>query len=213
MAYFLWRHRFYGPWMPNTYFAKKSELEYALVKGGNYLGRTFFPFLNDNLLYFALAGAFWTVILAGVFSTDRFRRLPALLVPLLALGQMIFAVRAGGDWMSGWRYMLPALPLLVLLLTAGLTDIAEGILGQVQKSGAALARVAVGGVCVLYLTACLLGYRDFWANTLDGYRSWASMGFTLDQRALLRGHLLDKAIVIGDWLIPTWTRTPGEATG
>jgi hypothetical protein len=199
-AYFLWRHSFYGVWMPNTYFAKKTPLEYALVKGGNYLGRTFFPFLNENMVYLALAAAWWTMILAGVFSTDRFRRPPLLLVPLLALGQIVFAVRAGGDWMAGWRYMIPALPLLMLLTTAGLTDIAEGVRGQVKTGGATLAAATVGGLCAVYLTACGLGCRDFWANTLDGYRSWASVGFTFDQRALLRGHLLEKAVLIGDWL-------------
>ncbi|HZP80793.1 MAG TPA: hypothetical protein VFB21_04070, partial [Chthonomonadaceae bacterium] len=198
-AFLLWRHAYYGLWLPNTYYAKQLPAELAVVSGGKYLLNTFFRDLSGHPVYIALALGWWALVGVGVVA-NRFQRAPGLIVPLLAGAQIVFVLKAGGDGMGGWRFMASALPLLMLLSVAGIAEIAEGLKRLGQASGPPLARAAIGALCAALLVTALWGHRDYWANPFLGFRSWASKGFTLSERALLRGWLLEMTLASGDWL-------------
>ena len=197
MAWFLFRRAFYGVWLPNTYYAKMAPLEDAIFKGLTYLLRTFFYQVNESAFLFAVGAAWWALALVGA-SGERFRRFPALIVPLMVVGQAIFALRSGGDWMGGWRYMTAALPLLMLLSLAGIAEIAGLVRNAIGASGT---RALIGVSCAALFAACLLGQNGFWTQGAhDGYLAWSSKNFSLNQRKLLSGWKLERAVVIGDWL-------------
>ena len=198
-AWFLWRFSFYGSWVPNTYYAKQAPVIDAFTKGVAYLARMFPSLLNDKPIFYALAAIWWLLIVVGMFS-ERFRRPPTLMVPLLVVGQMIFVLRAGGDWMGGWRYMCPVLPLIFLLTMTALVDIMEGCLRLRGSLGKVLAQGAIGIACLTLVLGSYWGHQDFWATPYIGYLSWSSKGFSFQQRKLLQGWMLQKAVTVSDWL-------------
>ncbi len=205
VALFLMRRAFYGVWLPNTYYAKIAPLEDAVFKGLTYLMRTFFFEMNESPVLLVIGAAWWCLAIVGA-SGERMRRFPALAVALMAGGQAVFALRSGGDWMGGWRYMNAALPLLMLLSLAGIAEISGVLYGAVGKSAA---RATAGGLCAAILAACLFGQRQFWRHGAhDGYVSWASKHYSLNQRELLSGWKLERALIIADWL--TKNAAPGS---
>jgi hypothetical protein len=198
-VFLLWRHAYYGLWLPNTYYAKQLPAEIAVVSGGKYRLTTFFRDLSGHPVYIALALGWWALIGVGV-TAGRFQRAPGLIVPLLAGAQILFTLKSGGDGMAGWRFMASALPLLILLSVAGIGEVAEGLKRLGKASGPQLARAAIGALCATLLLTGLWGHRDYWANPFLGFRSWASKGFTLSERTLMRGWLLEMALPSSDWL-------------
>ena len=195
VAWFLFRRAFYGLWLPNTYYAKIAPLDEAIFKGVTYLLRTFFYQMNENVLLFVVGAAWWVLALTGA-SGERFRRFPAILVPLLAGGQALFALRSGGDWMGGWRYMVAALPLLMLLSVTGIVEIANAL-----RNAKAAAQAVSVNLCAALFAACLFGQSGYWTQgEHDGCVSWASKGFSLQQRVLLTGWKLERGLRISDWL-------------
>jgi hypothetical protein len=198
-AFLLWRHAYYGLWLPNTYWAKNPPLDTAIARGSLYLLNTFFTFIY-HAYYLPFALGWWLLALAGAAS-DRFRRPPALLGSLFILVQIVHILRSGGDWMTGWRYMGPVLPLLMLLSVAGIAEIAEGLKRFGQASGPTLARAAIGTLCASFVTACLISYtQDYWKGAHNGLVSWASRGFTFNEREMLRGWGIERAIHLSEWL-------------
>ena len=204
LSWFLFRHAFYGLWLPNTYYAKSAPLETAIFKGATYLLRTFFYFLNDDPaqpvigIRSLLGVAWWLLVFVGM-SAERSRRFPALIITLMSAGQAVFVLRSGGDWMGGWRYMTAALPLLMLLALTGIAEI-SGLLAA-RPAGRKAAGAMAGGLTALVLASCLFGQWSFWSEgARDSYVSWADKGFSFRQRDLLLGWKLERAMLIGDWL-------------
>ncbi len=198
-VFLLWRHWFYGLWLPNTYYAKQVALEEAIFDGGRYLLHTFFKGVSGQPILAALAVVWWALVIAGGIS-PRFQRPPGLIVPLLAAMQVVFVLKSGTDGMGGWRFMAAVVPLLLLLSAAGIEEIAQGLKRAAKGSGAALARGTVGLLGAALLALCLAGHLDYWQHASEGYRSWASAGFTLSERRLLRQAQLEMTLTAGDWL-------------
>ncbi|MEI6504066.1 MAG: hypothetical protein WCP21_23890, partial [Armatimonadota bacterium] len=100
-AFFLWRHSYFGAWLPNTFYAKPPG-----VFGGDSL---LYP-LGYLREFLATTGA-WVWLAPGL---AWLRRKPlaggALLVTLLVEVALVF--HAHGDWMVLSRFLLPVLPLL-----------------------------------------------------------------------------------------------------
>ena len=195
-AWFLFRRAFFGVWLPNTYYAKIAPLEEGLFKGLTYLLRTFFYKMEQSNVLFLIGAAWWALAVVGV-SGERFRRPAFLLIPLMVAGQALTALRSGGDWMGGWRYMTPVLPLLMLLSLAGIAEISEAL----RKVGASAENFAAGILCAALLAACLFGQNQFWTlGAYDGHVSWASKNFSFSERQLLMGWKLERVVLISDWL-------------
>ena len=192
VAYFLWRRWFYGLWMPNTFYAKSVTLEYGLTKGLAYLARAYFPDFTLTALPLLIGGFWWLLVLGGA-SSDRVLRGAGRILVLLVAGQMLFVLRAGGDWMRGWRYMAPVLPLLTVLTVIALAELEVAIRAKSLPS-ARLAPFAAGLIAKLAIAGAWFAHDAYLAVPFDGYQSWASHRFSLRERDLTRGWQLEQQV-------------------
>src|SRR5439155_21449816 len=110
---FLWRHAYYGAWLPNTFYAKVTGGKGALLSGLTYL--------RDAALALPFA------LLAAVVAFGRgLQRLfrdgvgTGFALALLVVAQLLYAAAVGGDAMPFFRFVLPVLPLACVLLAAEL---------------------------------------------------------------------------------------------
>lgn len=115
VPYVLWRHSYYGFWVPITYFAKSVDdpnLEQGWAFVADYMrsyGNALFPAALATLaLPFRRAGMFGAV---DPWSGPR----AGMATLLFVLPYVAYVVWVGGCFMFG-RYMLPVTPLLLLAL-------------------------------------------------------------------------------------------------
>jgi len=106
------------------------------------------------------------------------------------------ALRAGGDWMQGWRFMMAVVPLWTVLIVVGLSEPGEAL--------AKMGRMAIGravGICgaALVLVACAWAAVEY-HRPEDGLVSWAERGWAMDARGLLRGYKMENTILTADIL-------------
>jgi len=105
------RYAYYGALVPNTFIAKVSFGENSTYWGLQQLGG------------FAREGGYWLLIPALWFTVARLRTSGLSNTWLVALsvlvGQAIFVVAVGGDFMPAYRFVIPAYPLLCALAAAG----------------------------------------------------------------------------------------------
>jgi hypothetical protein len=106
VPFLLWRHAYYGDWLPNTFYAKSAHDPYA-AQGWFYV-RLFFD------AYWVLWPAFVSLP-AMLFLRRRGGAMPVLAV--LTLGYLAFVIWVGGDFMFA-RFCLPVTPLCYLGLEA-----------------------------------------------------------------------------------------------
>ena len=124
---FAFRLIYYGPFWPNTYYAKRLPLGVALSAGIRYL-RQFAIGMSEREAWFYANGwlghlPIWIACLvAARFGLREWRRLWPVALQMAAL--VAIAVYVGGDWMPGFRFLLPAIPLGCLLVAAGLRELA-----------------------------------------------------------------------------------------
>lgn len=102
VPHLLWRHSYYGEWVPNTYYAKASGLPLYLLKSG--------------VLYVVKSvGQNAPFILVAIFFFAAFRALLGREEKFLLLVSGLFTaylVLVGGDHMPGGRMLAPAFPIL-----------------------------------------------------------------------------------------------------
>ena len=109
--YLLWRHSYYGYWLPNTFYAKSADEPYA-TQGWDYVA-------GFGLCYYALLPALvlpwlallWKDPLAG--ASAYLSRRPWLAILTFTLPYLGFVVWVGGDFMFA-RFLLPIVPILLL---------------------------------------------------------------------------------------------------
>ena len=112
VPHFLWRHWYYGWWLPNTFYIKSSGIGGHWQQGGYYLWRVVESY------------HLWTVpivAIAGFFT--RSERGARLLLGYATLVVALFAVyvaSVAGDFMGLFRFIMPALPLVALVAADGL---------------------------------------------------------------------------------------------
>ena len=110
IVYFLWRHATYGLWWPNTFYAKAGGGLGTYADGVRYLLLAVGPALWGNVLLAPL-------LLTGLVPWQKAS--PRTLVLLTAIAaQAGFVVIGGGDWMPGWRFVVPIVAPLALLAPA-----------------------------------------------------------------------------------------------
>ncbi len=101
------RHAYYGDWLPNTFFAKRG--------GGAVLGIGW-----QSLLGFLARNGGWAWLIAvPALVMARSRAVGWLLMSIVAT-RIAFHVWAGGEWVGRDRFLLPTLPFLYLLVSAGI---------------------------------------------------------------------------------------------
>jgi hypothetical protein len=105
------RKCYYGTWLTNTFHAKMGFSPEIWIKGGVY-GLDFFTSWGP-------LAVLWFLAIAGAVQLWRKDRPLLSKVVLAIVVQGGFIVAAGGDWMKPFRFWVPVLPFLFLLLAEG----------------------------------------------------------------------------------------------
>lgn len=178
---------YFGEPLPNTYYAKHAALGWSILHGVSYLIRPLAPLPPETHVMPRLHGTLGTYLLLpqmvwywGIFGLGltRLRSLktsPVLLAELAAV--LVLVLRAGGDWMLGWRFILPFSPYITFVQCLGLAaagDLLMRALPAIRppRRGYAAAVAATG---------------LFWAASAcaDPHYSWSASGFSTSDRDLL----------------------------
>ena len=142
-VYMLWRYDYFGFWLPNTFYAKTGGSIYQYLRGAKYVGLFM---LHYVLLPFAPLLLAWRCGWGGRGPGPPRDALFGLwLCGALCAAFGVYLVYVGGDYMAMYRFIVPLLPFVYLLLTVPLW----GMLGshasfRAQIATAMLVIVAVG---------------------------------------------------------------------
>lgn len=117
-ALLLWRYSTFGELLPTTVSAKTGNLQQQIKHGTAYVARF-------TLEYFYLV---ITYLLATAFIIARGGRTAwwAWLALIFVGGYTAFNLLVGGDWMIGYRFMMPVTPLLIAIPALALTRLNHG---------------------------------------------------------------------------------------
>ena len=162
-AHLLWRHSYYGAWLPNTLSAKTGSLEQQVQGGLAYLNN--YAIWCGPLLWLAPAG-----LLFGLVA----RRRVTLAVATVAFAVLAYVVLVGGDWMPYFRFLAPFEPFCFLLICAAIRDVLE----RERASATAGMLVVLAGACVQRGAAmekarsAFAGEDRFWKATSGAVVAW-----------------------------------------
>lgn len=112
LAHLLWRHSYYGQWLPNTYYAKVAGDPLTWVRGTAYVWSALVDLGLGALLVAALIS----------FALARRVSVPAGYLMALTVVQLLIIALEGGDWMPAFRFVVPILPFAALLGDAALSE-------------------------------------------------------------------------------------------
>ena len=138
-AYWLWRWHYYGLPLPTTYYAKTVVAESNQFRGSNYL----FDSIRDLGLL--------PVLILAVYGAAKYKTKATVALAGFCLAHSLYVVQVGGDWMPFNRFVLPILPLLLVLMVWGLAAIKSDLRHRsfVVKVPSALAALAAVGYFVV----------------------------------------------------------------
>ncbi len=146
------RWSYFGQLLPNTYFAKAQPLVQSIYTGFSYPLRAMSPTptalgaffqhlsglnghtllavrsveqknLRSDLFNLLMPALFWGLAVWGLVRTKR--RLIGMMSLAVIAAVLLFVLKAGGDWMYGWRFMAPILPLLAVCQCYGIRALAR----------------------------------------------------------------------------------------
>lgn len=133
IAHLLWRHHFYGAWLPNTFHAKVPGTRFEV--GLPYLA----TFLIEHAAFLVLP-----IVLAGVIRPgDAGRRAHVAFAWFVVCVYMLYIAAVGGDHFE-YRLLHPILPIVALLVADGCSVVE----GQV-KNGRSVAIVLAVAVALV----------------------------------------------------------------
>ena len=208
------RFGYYGQWLPNTYYAKSQPLGVSLAQGGLYLLRATgpepldFPALARDfgrlnagtlLAFHSLAQKnlrsetfsvlmpllFWGLAALGVWRMKRRVWGGVSLAVIAAVA--LFVLKSGGDWMYGWRFVAPALPVLAVCQCFGLRAVSRRLARRASFPGSVAAACA-GAAILLWLTSCVK----------TEHYTWRSAGFSTHG---------DRLLAVSEGFGPLWVRS------
>jgi tetratricopeptide (TPR) repeat protein len=172
-----WRLAYYGYLFPNTYYAKAGFSQAYLQAGTEY-----FLFFARTYLFQGL------LLLIPVALLLWRRRTPQILyLLLLLLGYTLYVVSVGGDVLHAFRFFVPVLPLIYLVVQEALVE----IVGLIRTAGPLVRALPIG-------IAILLGYMSF--TNAYGY---------VREKWMLELGLVEKMTQTGEWL--KGHASPGKA--
>ncbi len=141
---FIFRLAYYGELLPNTFYAKQHH--FYLPPGIVY---------SINFLNFLGGAAILIPVIIALTANDIWiKRLTVLIAVYTA-----YIVMEWGDFMPGFRFFLPLLPLVYLLTAAGLHQIADAC-------SPARRNIFIKGVLILFILINLYSWYD--------HKSWRS---------------------------------------
>lgn len=150
--YFSWRYGYYGYLLPNTFYAKTGGSTHQWIRGAQYVFWFYVHFLLPM------------VPLLSVVAWERFGQwkwpsgtsIPALVkgwvcqsyavLACLCLGLCYsgYVLLVGGDYMAMYRFLVPVMPFLYILITQAATVLFSAPLHAAGKKTPALILVALG---------------------------------------------------------------------
>ena len=149
------RFAYYGQIVPNTYYAKQVTSQYAAYWGPLYLLHPLSPirvaweFLRTPVpLWSTQWQAVGTAVFWGLAVVGCARRGGGwwrLVLPVVVLAQIAFVLHFGGDWMPGWRFAVPVVPLLAILQVLGLRRLRGP--GLIRTAAAPVFALALWVIC------------------------------------------------------------------
>jgi hypothetical protein len=165
LGFFLWRHAYFGFWLPNTYYAKTGDLA-GQVRTGLPYGWSFLA------AYVLVPGALAAVaaMVARRHGSDMARS-PNLLASLgLLLFWWSYTVLVGGDMLGMYRFFVPLLPVwttTVVVLLSG----SNWLTGQ--PNGRSRWTLVAAGLVAVLLPASFAGKER---RLVDIHMSEANLG-------------------------------------
>lgn len=163
-AHLLWRHSYYGAWVPNTLAAKTGDFAQQIKGGSEYVRK-----------YQQHAGTFLWLGLGSVAASLVHRRRDGLAIASIALLFGIYVVFVGGDWMPYFRFLAPAEPFAFLLVD----DAVRAIVARRERV-ASLAIAAFGAITIATRTGeliqaqrnILVNDKGFWDDAAGRTAEW-----------------------------------------
>ena len=166
--FFVVRYSYYGSLLPNTYYAKSLPMTQGILWGIRYLAHPLSQnaynetglFSSKHKLAFELAMAcFWSLAAIGAWNIRK--QLEGRIALLAASASIIFILRCGGDWMTGWRFMIAALPFIAYMQAIALQEFAYKFF-PIRKSMA-------GFAVVIMIWGSCLAISPKWPWNMVGY--------------------------------------------
>jgi hypothetical protein len=164
LVHYLFRHAYYGTWLPNTFGAKTGDLATQVGNGLIYLHS--YREHAGPIVYVAVLGA-----AVGLFE----RRRDMLAIAALAVAVLGYVVLVGGDWMKFFRFMAPFEPFCFLLVDVGLRRTVDRRDGPTNLAIAAFALSVIAHRAVTILDAQreIMGReKHFWDAATHGTARW-----------------------------------------
>jgi arabinofuranosyltransferase len=160
----LWRHAYYGKWIPNTAYAKTGNLQGQIDAGWAYVQS--YSTHAGPLLWLALFG-----VAVGVVT----RRREIISAAMVSVFFVAYVVSVGGDWMPFFRVMAPFEPFCFLLVDVG----ARAILDRRERAPALLLMIFGVAMVVHRIDAVRDAQRSilhnedrFWRMAAGGTAKW-----------------------------------------
>jgi arabinofuranosyltransferase len=146
LCYFFWRWNYFDSFLPNVAHAKLGGDIRRFLVGIKYI----FRFLRDNEgIFLYLIGFLFAFLKNGI----KYARILLALSIAAILG---FIIYAGGDWMRGYRFIVPILPLAYLLCQEGAFELVNILRGQFKN------RIKVGiFLMIIVCSFTLLRYTSY----------------------------------------------------
>ncbi len=178
----VFRFAYFGNLLPNTFYAKATgDLLFQLRHGLQYLG--------GGLL--AAGGWIWAIALWPSHHKPRTWTAPHLLIA----AQFVFILLVGGDWMSGYRFIAPIIPLAALAIIRFMREHADAIerffsvvAGKWKPVAAMLGLLLLVGVQALAFDRIVFFQNDFFVSgfrKLDLFPSAAHYEAALEIRRVV----------------------------
>lgn len=171
LALLLLRYAYYGAWLPNTYHAKVTfDLARRLSDGATYV----LTGLRANLF---LAGA-TLVVVAVAWWRRRDRGTPVVFLCGWVVLWGSYVLYVGGDNFAMFRFLLPTLPALFLLLAWGWSHVSAGLR---QPARLACLTVLLAAFAISHVRAYRHQAPSYYYDV--GFaRAWAKVGQWLERR-------------------------------
>ncbi len=131
-TYFAARALYYGHLLPNTFYAKGGGDTLLLERGWAELKR------------FLVESGGWVWLLIPAACIHRRTRGAAIVLCGAVVVRLLFQLWSGGPWMGRYRFLIPALPIVDLLIVAGIVQLIRGRVARV---------IALTAVCAVILAA------------------------------------------------------------
>jgi hypothetical protein len=184
-GHMLWRHAYYGTWLPNSFAAKTGDLTQQLRLGDGYL-RSYahhaWPALLLAVVGFYLVTHQWAKArpVEQTLPTPTQSEFEGRSIILLAIASIGYVVLVGGDWMPYFRFLGPFEAFCFVLACVGTRTTVDSLGSRMRRP--ALAVLIVGFISFLgvfrvtQLNAAqrmiLSSEKVFWDSAAGETASW-----------------------------------------